>query len=215
MDDKQIAIQDDKSVAPGSDLTVQQRKLLDIYSHTGIGARAAAQAGYNGDYMSLAATASRIVNSAKGRAYLDALYRERHLTDDALLALVERQAQATHTPFVNDDGVTDLSTDQAKDNLGLVRKVKQKINHWSNKDNSEGETIETEVELHDPQKAQELLMRARGMLRDRVEIDDATTDDQRIERLVTVLAAAARRAREQAGAPPSDVIDGEARDVSE
>lgn len=207
MSDNQLTTTASDIEAIGESLTQQQRELLDIYSRTGNGARSASRAGYIGDYNSLAATASRIVNSVKGRQYLDALYKQRHMTDDALLALVERQAQGSLSHFVNDDGIPDLSTEQAKDNIGLLRQVEVEVTHYSKPDNTDVETVRTKLSLHDPQKASELLLRARGMLRDKVDVDVTLDADQAIDKIAGLLASAASRAR-------GVVIEGESKDIT-
>ncbi len=122
------------------------------------------------------------------------------LADEVLMRLAE-QARANIGDFLSrgqDDGPLLIDLDQAAllGKLHLVKKVKQRTFHHVNED-GEITSIEVraEVELHDPQKALELLGKHHGLFKEQVEHSgelELTVDDPRDELLSRINRLAAR-----------------------
>lgn len=108
------------------------------------------------------------------QARIQELLKEKVMDRDEVLARLADHARATHYPFIRIDAdgfiYFDFSDDEAKKHLHLIKKIKTKRNRqifgkgdlaqeW------EGEWVE--VELHDPQRALELIGKHHNLFVDR------------------------------------------------
>lgn len=92
------------------------------------------------------------------------LLKEKVMERDEVLARLADHARATHYPFIRIDAdgfvYFDFSDDEAKKHFHLIKKIKTKRNRFivgrgEKAEDWEGEWVE--VELHDPQRALELI----------------------------------------------------------
>jgi hypothetical protein len=166
------------------ELTGKQEAFVKHYITNGFnGTRAARSAGYGGDDNSLAVIAHDNLRNAKIRAEIDVYFAELHMTSDEVLGRLADMARADVSHFLNDDGSYDLTTDDARKHLYLVKKSKVRMRHGTNAQTGQDwEEVETEIELHDPR----------------------LTDEQRIERVASILdTARARRDRQVTDSEPN------------
>jgi hypothetical protein len=99
-------------------------------------------------------------------------------------------AQGDVSPFLDDGGDINFTSDEAKSNIYLLKKARVKRGTTKS-----GEPwIEREIELHDPQAALVHIGRHWKLFTDKMEVDDKSlTDDERAERITRILDAARAR----------------------
>lgn len=156
----------------GKTLTDKEEAFCREYVIDWNATRAAIDAGYSkkmaGSIGSQNAKKLHIQEKIKG------LLKEKVMDRDEVLARLADQARATHYPFIRIDAdgfvYFDFSDDEAKKHFHLIKKIKTKrqrqifgkgdlAQEW------EGEWVE--VELHDPQRALELIGKHHSLFVDR------------------------------------------------
>jgi phage terminase small subunit len=153
--------------------------------------RAARAAGYS--KKSAHYQGSEILARPRVKAELQRLLAENGITAAEILARLSGHARADFIHFVRfeADGFIrfDFSTDDAKDHMHLIKSIKTRRQRQivgTGEEAKEWETEWVEIELHDPQRALELLAKAYGLFRDihlHLNLNmNALTDEQR-ERL--------------------------------
>lgn len=126
------------------------------------------------DYNTASACSSRLLRNAKVRSELDKRFSARMMSKREVLDRLRNQAQATLLPFVKVDEngyiFFNFKHPDAKRNFHLIKKVKHK------KTETENNLLQTsttehwvEVELHDPQKALELIGKYYALFTEKVQ----------------------------------------------
>lgn len=148
------------------------------------GTRAAMDSGFSKNKASAAVIAYRLLRNVKIRARVEELMKEKAMAREEVLARLSSQARATHEHFIriNADGFIefDFSDPEAEKHLHLIKKIKTKRqrqiipgkkgrgkNRIGATDDQEWEHEWVEVELHDPQKALELIGKHYSLFIDR------------------------------------------------
>ena len=156
-------------------LTNKEKVFIDEYLKCFNGAEAARKAGYS--KRSIYSIASENLRKPEVREEIDRRMTEVHMSSAEILALLSDQARGSHRPFVqiNDEGFVyfDFSSPEAVEHLHLVKKIKTKRSRRINGKSQDAETWEdewVEVELHDPQRALELLGKHNKLFIERSEI---------------------------------------------
>lgn len=108
------------------------------------------------------------------QAKIQEMLKEKVMDRDEVLARLADHARATHYPFIRIDAdgfiYFDFSDDEAKKHFHLIKKIKTKRNRFivgrgEKAEDWEGEWVE--VELHDPQRALELIGKHHNLFVDR------------------------------------------------
>jgi phage terminase small subunit len=99
---------------------------------------------------------------------------ESAMTADEVLMRLADQARGTIEPFLrqreDDENITiDLTTERAKKNIHLIKKISQKRVIRTRGDDSEEDETTLTIELHDPQAALTTLAKKHGLLTDKIE----------------------------------------------
>jgi len=153
-------------------LTTREEQFCQNYAVCFVGARAAIDAGYS--KKSAYSIASENLRKPKIRARIEELLKEKVMSQDEVLARLAEQARATLYPFVrvDQDGFIyfNFADPEALRHLHLIKKIKSKRERQvrgrgKNAEDWEGEWVE--VELHDPQKALELIGKHHSLFIDR------------------------------------------------
>ena len=128
---------------------------------------------------------------------------------DEVLMRLGRYARGSLKPFLSEDGEVlwpDLGTDEAQENVDLLKKIKPK-RRTGGRDEDRWTEDEIELEIHDPLRALELLGKHHKLFTDKTEHsgkieheDVGLSDTERLERLLA-LADSARKRR--GGEPPA------------
>lgn len=157
-------------------LTDKQELFVRYYLISLNATDAARKAGYQGDYSTLRVVGHENLTKPNIKERVSAALKERAMPPEEILARLSRMASGTFEPFLYSGEVIkgeapklDLSTESARANIDLVKKVKTKTMTKIVED-SATEFVETEVELHDAQAALEKLGRYHKMFTDKTEI---------------------------------------------
>lgn len=145
-------------------LTPKELKFCQRYIQHLNGARAAREAGYSEN------TAKEIACEKLTKPHIKPVIK--YLLEQTVMPTEEAVRRLTDmgrgdfSHFIKEDGTVDLNSDIAKDNIGLVKKVKQvkKI------DNNGTEIVTTEIELHDSKDAIKTLLEVQGKIVTHVQI---------------------------------------------
>jgi phage terminase small subunit len=154
---EQIAKKQDK-------LTPRQALFIDNYMLTLNATEAARRAGYAGDYITLKSVASENLAKPYIRNEVNRRMAEQHMPPQEILQRLATIARGDVSPFIAPDGDVDLSSEQAKANIYLVKRVRAKRG-------AVGGRVETEIELHDAHDALIALGRHQKLFTDRLELD--------------------------------------------
>lgn len=150
-------------------LNDRQRAFVEFYLTCWNASEAARRAGYK--TKANVAGAENLANPSI-RAEIEKRLKELHMGADEVLARLSAHASGDVSHFVSirsDGGFDfDMTTDEARAHLFLVKKLKQKRRLIHRRDNEPIEEIETEFELHDPQNALVQLGRHHKLFVDRM-----------------------------------------------
>lgn len=155
-------------------LTDKEKLFVDEYLKCFNGAEAARKAGYS--ERSIYNIAYENMRKREIREEIDRRMTEVHMSSAEVLARLADHARGSHRPFVRitDDGFVyfDFSNPEALEHLHLIKKIKTKRARrleGRGEDAEEWEDEWAEVELHDPQRALELLGKANRIFVERHE----------------------------------------------
>lgn len=172
------------------------------------GAKAARDAGYaeSGAHVQ----AHRLLRIAKVSEVLDAYWREVAMSSDEILSILSDQARGTMAPFLELDestGLVDvnLTSEDARANLHLIKKLKSRSRVMQSQSDSDYVVVDQtiEFELHDAKDAAKVLAKHKGLLTDKLQIEDGperakrTTEERRQEREWLERVIAQRKAAEE------------------
>lgn len=92
-------------------------------------------------------------------------------TEEAVRRLTD-MGRGNIEPFLTEDGTFDLNSDSAKDNIGLIKKIKQvrRMELGRGQDQKDYEIVSTEIELHDSKDAIKTLLEVQGKIITHVQI---------------------------------------------
>lgn len=161
-------------------LNDRQQAFIAFYLKNPNATNAARLAGYEGDELALGVTGHRLLRSAKVRDEIDRLRKERRMTPDAVLDMIEGTASVDLTPYLREDMTLDVQALGAAGLGYLVEGVKPGRNG-------------TEIALASPQMARKMLARHHKLLGADVQVDASTTvsvDTEALAGLVDQLTAA-------------------------
>ena len=150
-------------------MTVKQTDFITYYVNgaRGNAAKAARFAGYSNAKVE----GFRLKSNPTIWAEIQRQLKERILASEEVLERLTQHASASLEPFLYQSGdttVIDLSTEQAKESIHLLKKVKCK-KRTGGTDEEPWTEVETEIELHDPQAALVHLGRHHKLFTDKVE----------------------------------------------
>lgn len=156
----------------GKALTDKEEAFCRGYPISWNATRAAIDAGYSKKSAAEIGYENLIKPHIKSR--IAELIKDKVMDRDEVLARLAAQARATHYPFihVDDEGFVyfDFSDPEAIKHLHLIKKIKskrQRLVHGKGEDAETWEGEWVEVELHDSQKALELIGKHHGLFVDR------------------------------------------------
>lgn len=181
-------------------LTNKQQAFIEEYLLDFNATRAAERAGYRGNANSLACMGYELLRNPKIESVVRRRLQEKAMHADEVLMRLADQARADIGDFLRRDGdgplVVDLEQAHRLGTLHLVKKLKHRVfHHVDDRGNVTHVEVRAEIELHDAQKALELLGKHHGLFKERVEHSgelELTVDDPRDELLRRINRLAAR-----------------------
>jgi len=131
-------------------------------------------------YDTASVNASKLLRNTKIKAELERRFGEEVMTKKEVLKRLRDQANATLHAFVkvDDEGhiYFNFKDKEAKRNFHLIKKVKHRKNETYNERSGEAsEEHWVEVELHDPQRALELIGKYHALFTDKTESNEKKT----------------------------------------
>ena len=166
--------EEDLLIDKSSDLLLRHQVFIEEYLVCMNGTQAWQLAYPDASYDVAASSSSRLLRNVKIRAELERRFGEQVMGKREVLKRLKDQANATLLPFVkvDDDGhiYFNFKDKEAKRHLHLIKKVKHKKHETYNEKSGEiNEENWVEVELHDPQKALELIGKYHALFTDKTE----------------------------------------------
>lgn len=163
-----------KEIAPvsESELLLRHQKFIEEYLVCFNGTLAYQLTYPDATYETAMANSSALLRNTKIKAELERRFSERMMSKKEVLQRLQDQANATLLPFVkiDEDGhiYFNFKDPEAKRSFHLIKKVKHKKTTTSNSIVTETEHW-VEVELHDPQKALELIGKYYALFTEKVQ----------------------------------------------
>ena len=143
-------------------LTIKQLRFIDAYlSNGGNGLRAAAEAGYKGDYATLGSVAYENLKKPQIAAEINRRLSE-YMTADEVLYRLSEIARGDLGDVLDEEGLIDLKQAKKMGKTRLLKAIKRKS----------GATNEVAVEQYSKVDALELLGKHHGLFVERVQVQD-------------------------------------------
>lgn len=151
-------------------LTRKQQAFINAYFACGMNAtQAAIKAGYSED--TAYSQGSRLLRNVEIKAEIERLYDEYLMPAAEVLARLSEQGRGDLGDIWDETtGQVDWKKARALGRTGIIKRVKHKTVTTTDKDGHGTEIIEDEVELHDPQKALQLIGKYHKLFVDRQEV---------------------------------------------
>jgi len=175
------------------ELTDKQKRFIEQYCVHFNGARAAREAGYSEE--TAKEIASQNLTKLNIKNAIDLRLQELTMSASEATKRLTDMARGSIESFldIDEDGRTiiDLSKNEAKENLGLIKKIKQ-----TKKEFADGAIIEicNEIELHDQKDAILNLLKLHGKF---VNKTDITTDGEKLNAPIPTVAEIVAKLKEE------------------
>lgn len=145
-------------------LTPKELRFCQLYAQCLNGARAAREAGYSKDYAREIACQNLAKLHIK-RVVRHFLEKEAMPVEEAVKRLSD-MGRGSFDPFLTVSGSLDIDSDTARENIGLIKKIKQikRVEVGKREDDESYEITSTEIELHDAKDALKILLEVHGKL---------------------------------------------------
>lgn len=154
-------------------LTNKQKAFIEEYLKDYNATRAAERAGYGGDDSTLAAIGSENLRKPKIASRIRHRLRESAMTADEVQMRLAEQARGTYASYITPEGGVDVAQMVEDGKVHLIKRMR---------DTKYG----MDIEFYDSQKALQLIGRAHGMFKDRVnayDIDVSELSDEQLRRI--------------------------------
>lgn len=159
------------------EMLLRHRSFIDNYLICFNGTQAYQLAHPDCTYDSASVSSSRLLRNVKIKAELEKRFKEKVMSKNEVLSRLQDQAHATLLPFVkvDDEGYTyfNFKDPEAKKHFHLIKKVKHRKSESSNEKTGQYNMEHwVEVELHDPQRALELIGKYHALFTDKAEVTE-------------------------------------------
>lgn len=153
---------------PENELSDKRQAFIDAYMVNGHNAtQAAIAAGYSKE--TARQQGSRLLTNVDVRAEINRLLDQHSMPSEEVIARLTEHARGDLGDVIDDDGAFNWKEARAKGKTGLIKKVKRKTRREHKKDGEIVETIDEEIEFHNPQVALQLLGKYRGLFVEKLE----------------------------------------------
>jgi phage terminase small subunit len=149
-------------------LNARQWAFVNVYLETFNATAAAREAGYS--VRSAASIGSENLRKPEIEAEIQHRLQATAMSADEVLMRLAAQARGTLADFLTEENQLDLAKGRAAQQLHLLKKVKQRRQLRRTEEEGVLETMETEFELYDAQRALEVLAKAHGLLKESVDL---------------------------------------------
>ncbi len=157
-------------------LTIKQRLFIDNYIVCMNATEAARLAGYEGEETTLANTGSQNLRNPYVLREIDNRLKSFTMSANEVLIHLTDIARGDIADAMNSVGGIDPMEAKRRGKSHIIKRFKDKVTTITEKDGSEKEIIETEVEMYDRLDALKTLAKFHSLLIDRVRQEDWRTD---------------------------------------
>jgi len=164
-------------------LSAKRQKFVFEYVKDFNASAAARRAGYA--EKSARKTAWEIMRCPKVKAAIEAHLGEYAMTAAECVKHLADWGRGTVEPFIDDQGAIDLTSESARQNIKLVKKITQTSRVTANEDGELVTEVKRSIELHDAKDAVKETLRLHGKLTEKVE-HKHTADAEMIAALLGV-----------------------------
>jgi phage terminase small subunit len=134
-------------------LTAKEQRFIDEYIVCLNGTEAAVRAGYGGERSSAASIAWRLLRKVKISRVINERLESLAMPANEVLAQVTDISRNDMGDMLNSMGAIDISEAMRRGKTNQIKRYKSKVTTITEKDGTEREIIETEIELYDRQGA--------------------------------------------------------------
>lgn len=153
-------------------LTGKQRRFVDEYVICLNGTEAARRAGYAGDDASLASQASHLLRNDKVLHAIDSALKQFAMPAYEVLGHLSDIGRGDIADTLSVGGRIDVLEAKRRGKSQNIKRIKEKVTTFTDKDGQEHETVETEIEMYDRQQALNTLAKFHALLIDRLKVVD-------------------------------------------
>jgi len=157
-------------------LDVQMLSFVNHYITCMNGTEAARLAEYAGDDATLAVQANRLLRNAKVLREIDNRLKSFTMSANEVLIHLTDIARGDIADALNSVGGIDQMEAKRRGKSHIIKRFKDKVTTITEKDGSEREIVETEIEMYDRLDALKTLAKFHSLLIDRVRQEDWRTD---------------------------------------
>lgn len=165
---------------PLDKLNDKQRLFVELYCQFRNGARAAREAGYA--EVGCRQEAYRLLTNADILAAISYVMEQMSMSKGEALGRMTAWGRGSMGHFLTEEGELTLTSDEAKANQDLLKKVRQRKIVRTTPSGDRIEEVQTEIELHDAKDAVEKLLQIH--IRTQVKLDLSTLTDEQIDDLL-------------------------------
>lgn len=148
--------------------TDKQRAFIDHYFACGMNAtEAAKRAGYS--ERTARQTGSENLSKPDIKAEIERIFLENTMPAGEVLTRLTEHARGDIGDMIDDNGNIDLKRARAAGKTRLIKRIKRTVSTHTDEQGNGKETFTDEIELHDPQKALQLLGKHYKLFIERIE----------------------------------------------
>lgn len=161
-------------------LTGKQAKFVAEYIVCLNGTEAARRAGYAGDDRSLASVASQNLRKINISRAIDEMLQEFAMPANEVMAQLTDIGRGDIGDLLTANGRIDLAEAKRRGKSQLVKRYKEKVTTYTDKDGKDHEIVETEIELYDRQTALNTLAKFHNLVNN-TQVTIVTWEDKAVE----------------------------------
>lgn len=165
---------------PLAKLSDKQRLFVELYCQYRNASRAAREAGYSEVRSDQAGY--QLLRNSEISAAISQLMEQSAMSKGECLGRMAAYGRGTMEHFLTEDGKLTLDSEDAKNNRGLLKKIRQRKIVRTTSAGDKFEEIQTEIELHDAKDAVDKLLQIHS--RTKVSIDLSNLTDEQVDALL-------------------------------
>lgn len=156
-------------------LTNKQKSFCEYYIQSWNATDAARKAGYKGNNNTLGVIGYENLRKPNIEAHIKERIDQLSMSTNEVLKRLTDWGRGSLEHFITKDDYSralDVNSDQARLNIGLIKKIKQNETVVKAKSKKDEQVVNRtfEIEIHDPKDAVDKIARIRGMYNDKLEI---------------------------------------------
>lgn len=160
---------------PLEKLNDKQRLFVELYCQYRNASRAAREAGYSEVRSDQAGY--QLMRNSEILAAISHIMEQTAMPPGECLGRMTAWGRGSFDPFMSEDGELTLTSEEAKNNWGLLKKVRQRKIVRTTPDGDKIEETHTEIELHDAKDAVDKMLRIHGRYKTKIDLSSLTDEE--------------------------------------